>query len=75
MLARVRAVRHLRDFVLELEFADGVRGEITLRGWIVGRGGVFESLETPGVLHHAVSGAPLPGSTGDVAECAVQEPR
>jgi len=86
MLARVSAVRHLREHVLDLEFSDGVRGQLDFRTWVVGRGGVFTPLENvsvfrqvridedagticwpngvdfcPDVLHHAVSGRPLPG--------------
>jgi hypothetical protein len=45
MFPRVTAVRHLRDYRLELAFTDGARGVIDFRGRIVGRGGVFAPLE------------------------------
>lgn len=45
MLARITAVRHLHDYVLELEFADGSSGRVDLRSRVVGRGGVFVPLE------------------------------
>ena len=45
MLPRIKAVRHIRDFTLEVTFTDGVRGEIDFRERIVGRGGVFAPLE------------------------------
>ncbi|MBI4785742.1 MAG: DUF2442 domain-containing protein [Chloroflexi bacterium] len=38
-------VRHLRDYRLELTFADGVRAEVDFRNKVVGRGGVFKALE------------------------------
>ena len=50
MLAQVTAVHHVRDYVLELRFADGSRGEIDFRSRIVGRGGVFAPLEDPVVF-------------------------
>jgi len=45
MFPRVTGVRHVRDYKLELTFADGVRAELDFRDRIVGRGGVFAPLE------------------------------
>lgn len=45
MFPRIVSVRTIRDYVLELEFSDGVRGEIDFRKRIVGRGGVFTPLQ------------------------------
>ncbi|MFW6161860.1 MAG: DUF2442 domain-containing protein [Planctomycetota bacterium] len=45
MLPRVKAVRHVRDYILEVTFTDGVRGTIDFRERVVGRGGVFAPLE------------------------------
>ena len=45
MLPHVTAVRHIRDYTLELTFTDGAQGEIDFRNRIVGRGGVFAPLE------------------------------
>ena len=47
MPARITAVRPLNGYELELTFADGTKGEVDLRDWIVGEGGVFEPLESP----------------------------
>lgn len=47
MLARVTAVRHLHDYVLELRFADRSMGQVDFRRRIVGRRGVFAPLEDP----------------------------
>jgi hypothetical protein len=47
MLPRVKDVRHIRDYRLELAFTDGARGEIDFEKQIVGRGGVFVPLEDP----------------------------
>jgi hypothetical protein len=44
MLPRVRQVRHVAEYRLELEFTDGSRGEIDFRKRILGRGGVFAPL-------------------------------
>lgn len=44
MLPRVRSVRHLGDYRLQLEFTDGTSGELDFRSRIVGRGGVFQPL-------------------------------
>ena len=45
MSVRVKSVQHVRDYVLELHFSDGSQGQIDFRNRIVGRGGVFASLE------------------------------
>jgi hypothetical protein len=45
MWPRVKSVRHLGDYRLNLEFTDGTRGELDFRERIVGRGGVFRPLE------------------------------
>jgi len=45
MFPRVKQVRHLRDYRLELSFTDGTIGELDFRERIVGRGGVFQQLE------------------------------
>jgi hypothetical protein len=45
MRPRVRSVRHIHDYRLELTFSDGARGEIDFRDRIVERGGVFAPLE------------------------------
>ena len=44
-MPRVKSVRYVRDYVLELEFTDGVTGTIDFRDRIVDRGGVFALLE------------------------------
>src|ERR1700728_1738901 len=45
MFPDVESVRYLRDYELELTFADGVSGRIDFAPWIVGQGGVFSPLE------------------------------
>ena len=45
MLPRVTGVRHVEDYCLELEFADGTTKAVDFRQRIVGRGGVFRPLE------------------------------
>jgi hypothetical protein len=47
MFPRVTEVRHVRDYVLELTFSDGAKGEVDLKSRIVGQGGVFAPLEDP----------------------------
>jgi hypothetical protein len=96
MLARVTAVAHVRDLVLELEFSDGSRGLVDLRSHIVGGPGLMGALADvdlfklvrldpeagtvcwpngvdlcPDVLHHALTGQPLPG---EVSEGAAAQP-
>jgi hypothetical protein len=48
MFPRVKQVRHLGEYRLELRFTDGTVGELDLKGRIVGRGGVFGPLEDVG---------------------------
>ena len=45
MFPRVRQVRHLGEYRLELTFTDGRKGRVDFRERIVGRGGVFTALE------------------------------
>lgn len=45
MLPRVRKVIHIRDYILELEFADGRRAQMDFKDRIAGRGGVFAPLQ------------------------------
>ena len=45
MFPRIVNVRHLQDYCLELTFADGQQGSVDFRHRVVGRGGVFTSLE------------------------------
>ncbi|HZY45145.1 MAG TPA: DUF2442 domain-containing protein [Anaerolineae bacterium] len=45
MFPRIIQVRYIQDYTLELSFSDGVHGKIDFRPKIVGRGGVFKSLE------------------------------
>ena len=46
MLPRITHVTHLRDYELEITFSDGTIAKLDFRGRIVGRGGVFGSLES-----------------------------
>lgn len=48
MFPRVKLVRHMRDYRLELSFTDGTTRELDFRQRIVGRGGVFRELEDVG---------------------------
>jgi len=45
MLPRVRSVRHLKDYELELSFTDGTIAAMDLRNRVAGRGGVFIPLQ------------------------------
>jgi Protein of unknown function (DUF2442) len=45
MFPRVKQVRHLGEYRLELTFTDGTTGELDFRQRVVGRGGVFRPLE------------------------------
>ena len=45
MLPRVKQVRHLGDYRLELGFTDGTTGELDFKDRVVGRGGVFAPFE------------------------------
>ncbi|MCY2995394.1 MAG: DUF2442 domain-containing protein [Planctomycetota bacterium] len=46
MFPRVRGVRHIQDYKLEITFSDGTVAELDFRRRIVGRGGVFGPLES-----------------------------
>jgi Protein of unknown function (DUF2442) len=48
MFPRVKRVRHISDYRLELTFTDGTAREVDFRQRIVGRGGVFSQLEDVG---------------------------
>jgi len=48
MFPRVTSVRHIRDYILDLSFADGTTKQIDFGPNIVGRGGVFLPLEEAG---------------------------
>ena len=45
MFPRVRGVRHIKDYKLEITFSDGTAAELDFRCRVVGRGGVFRPLE------------------------------
>ena len=45
MFPRVKQVRHLGEYRLELIFTDGTSGELDFKQRVVGRGGVFKPLE------------------------------
>jgi len=45
MFPRVSGVRHINDYELEISFSDGVVASLDFLKRIVGRGGVFASLE------------------------------
>ena len=45
MLPRVTAVRHLKDYDLEVRFSDGTVANLDFRRRVVGRGGVFQPLQ------------------------------
>ena len=45
MLPRIKQVRHLGAYRLELSFTDGTKGELDFKARILGRGGVFSPLE------------------------------
>ena len=44
---RIIAVRPLNHYRLELLFDNGVSGVVDLDGWLIGTGGVMESLSDP----------------------------
>ncbi len=46
MFPRVRGVRHLKDYELEITFSDATVAPLDLRRRVVGRGGVFAPLES-----------------------------
>ena len=45
MVPRIKNVRYLRDYRLELTFTDDKKAELDFHSRIVGRGGVFAALE------------------------------
>ena len=45
MFPRIKQVRHLGGYRLELSFTDGTKGELDFESRILGRGGVFAPLE------------------------------
>lgn len=45
LLPRVTAVRHLKDYELEVRFSDGTVANLDFRRRVVGRGGVFQPLQ------------------------------
>jgi hypothetical protein len=45
MEPRITHVRHIRDYILEITFSDGLVAKVDFHGRIVGRGGVFAPLE------------------------------
>lgn len=45
MFPRVKDVRYLKDYRLELFFTDGTHGELDFHARIFGRGGVFKPLQ------------------------------
>jgi len=46
MFPRVRSVRYLKDYELEITFSDDTVAKLDFRRRIVGRGGVFAPLES-----------------------------
>lgn len=46
MFPRVRGVRHVKDYELEITFSDGIVAKLDFRRRVVGRGGVFGPLES-----------------------------
>ena len=46
MFPRVRSVRHVKDYVLQLTFSNGIVADLDFRRRIAGRGGVFTPLES-----------------------------
>ena len=46
MFPRVRSVRHLKDYELGITFSDGTVATLDFRRRVVGRGSVFEPLES-----------------------------
>lgn len=46
MFPRVTKVHHIKNYLLEISFSDGMVSRIDLRESIVGRGGVFEPLQS-----------------------------
>jgi hypothetical protein len=48
MFPRVKQVRHLGEYRLELSFTDDTKGELDFKERVVGRGGMFTPLEDIG---------------------------
>ncbi len=48
MFPRIKDVRYIAEYRLELTFADGLHAEVDFRPRVVGRGGVFTPLEDVG---------------------------
>jgi hypothetical protein len=46
MFPRVRGVRHLKEYELELTFSDGTVAALDFRRRVLGRGGVFTALQS-----------------------------
>jgi hypothetical protein len=44
---RIVAVKALPEYIIELTFTTGEVGQVSLREWVVGRGGIFAPLEAP----------------------------
>ncbi len=42
---RIVAAQVLRGYTVEIEFTTGEIGQVNLRDWIVGRGGIFAPME------------------------------
>ncbi len=53
MFPRIKQVEAIVDFRLRLTFTDGFTGEVNLRDWITGRGGIFSALEDPAFFRQA----------------------
>ncbi len=53
MFPRVLHVQYVKDYILELTFADGVRAQLDFRKRIVGRGGVFAPLQDVSLFKQA----------------------
>jgi hypothetical protein len=47
MFPRIRGVRHIKDYRLELAFSDDTTAEVDFRRRVVGRGGVVGALADP----------------------------
>jgi len=45
MFPRVKRVRHVKDYTLEISFTNGTVANLDLRARIAGRGGMFEPLQ------------------------------
>jgi hypothetical protein len=45
MFPRIVHVRHVENYILELTFSDGAKGQLDFAGKVIGRGGVFVPLQ------------------------------